>query len=194
MLATGLLVAGGAAVGGAGGPAVWAGTAASTVGKPAPATPTIHVWWRALCFTGDITGAEYDAQGRIVVSGTAANCGNIPGEFTVVPFWPEAPEGRAVANQLLVYHAGATREFRAVLTADATRAQGICLMGSPAGRMDCVTVAPGPDGTLTVAQPPADSPAWTKRAYLVQHLICDPNDPDGICGSCLEVTGRTGED
>ena len=187
VLTAALAVTGGWVAGGAG-PSVWAGTAASTAGQPAPGPPPIHVWLRALCFTGDITGGEYDTQGRIVLSGSAANCGNIPGEFTVVPFWPEAPEGTAVATQLLGYHAGATRQFRAVLTADATRAEGICVMGSPSGQMDCVTVAPGPDGTLTLARPPADSPAWTKRAHLAQQLLdCDPHDPDGICGSCLEV-------
>ncbi|HEU5111169.1 MAG TPA: hypothetical protein VFT95_21725, partial [Micromonosporaceae bacterium] len=142
-----------------------------------------------------ITGAEYDEQGWIVVSGVATNCGNIPGEFTVVPFWPEESYGRVITDQLPVYHVGATTHFRAVLTTDATRAEGICLMGAPARRMDCVTVAPGPDGTLVVGQPPAGSPAWTKRAYVwAEQSGCDPNDPNGICGSCVGVIGVDPQD
>jgi len=174
-----------------------AGLAAVLAAGPAFAAPAVArpeapdpVWLYTTCSTGQITGAAYDEAGLIVLTGTTELCQPMVAQFTVVPFWPDTSVGIAVANQLVLYApVGQTTAFRATLTADATRAEGICLMASPRRRMDCVTVAAGTDGGLVLAPAPADSPAWTERVFLATRVVCEIKTPDGICGSCVGVSG-----
>jgi hypothetical protein len=187
-LVAGGLLAGGATLG-SGGATASAGTVAGAAPAPAPPQP---VWWKAWCATGQITDAAYDDEGWIVVTGTAVMCDGYPwSQFTVVPFWPDRDYGMAVADQLVTYAPiGEPTGFRAVLTANATQAEAVCLITTARGRDQyCVTLAEGPDGTLTVSPLPADSGAGGKPVRLSERLQnCDPHNPNGICATCVGVT------
>jgi hypothetical protein len=176
VLVAGLLVVGGATAS--------AGTVAVAEAPPPPA----YLWLPAECSTGQITGAAYDAEGFIELTGTAVMCAGLPvSTFTVVPFWSDTTFGAAVGNQFVRYAPiGEVTGFRAVLTTNAVHSEGICLVASTVRRMDCVTVAEGPDGTL-VLSPAPDSPGWTERVYVTRTSGCEAQ-PDGICGSCVGVT------
>jgi hypothetical protein len=191
-LVAGGLVAGGAALG-SGGATASAGTAAVAA---APAPPPLYLWWAAECATGEITGAAYNDDGYVEITGTAVLCGGLAvSSFTVVPFWSDTTTGVAVGNQLVRYAPiGEATGFRAVLTTRATQSEGICLMLTQRQRGNCVTVADGPDGTLVLSPAPAASPAWTERVHLAQGVVCEDVEPDGICATCVGVrpTGIAG--
>jgi hypothetical protein len=184
-LVAGGLVAGGAALGSGG-----ATASAGTAGVAAPPAPSYYLWWAAECATGEITGAAYDDDGYIEITGTAVMCGGLPiSSFTVVPFWPDTTTGVAVGPQLVRYAPiGEATGFRAVLTTRATQSEGICLMLTKQQRGNCVTVADGPDGDLVLSPAPAESPAWTERVSLAQKVICEDHVPDGICATCVGVS------
>jgi hypothetical protein len=167
---------------------------ATTVAGGVPAGAAVHDpvqgnhWKAPECAIGDLTGAHWDANGAVVVSGAAYACGNVVdgSMFGIALYHVDKPEPRpfAVIPNARYFTGHDKRDFD-IAAFDGSRKEVVCLVADAEYRLACAVITAHNGSPVTVTPLATDDPLVSRPVKFGLKDPAEPTDPTNACATCF---------